>query len=342
MKKILSLIKFDITNALRDNMIIYIFLAPLLLAGGLRLFLPSFEGSVVRFALEVPSDPALRASSGAEDLAERLKTYGRVETFPAAADVLKRVLATDDAGGIILSEEAGWTILLQGNEGEEGGALMRSVLNDALSGPRIGEYTLTKKENRSPFKEYASVGLMMLSFLIGGLAISFAMVDEKEQTVTKAFSVTPLTPAAYFAARGLLSGVIGFVVAIIGHFILTGGTETSLGPFLLALIAGAPLPLLIVLIIGGISKNQIQALAVLKIVMTLYLSLPFVTIIVPRTWHWLFYIFPNYWMFRTFESIYVTGARTGDLPLAAGITVLTGTAALIALGVGLGKQLKPR
>jgi hypothetical protein len=52
MKGIASIIKFDLTNALRDSMVVYILAAPILIAGGLRLFLPSVEGSVAasRFA----------------------------------------------------------------------------------------------------------------------------------------------------------------------------------------------------------------------------------------------------------------------------------------------------
>jgi ABC-2 type transport system permease protein len=67
-----------------------------------------------------------------------------------------------------------------------------------------------------------------------------------------------------------------------------------------------------------------------------------VSIAIPRSWHWLFYVFPNYWMFRSFENIYVTGARVGDLPLAAAVTLATGMVLLVLLGIGLGKQLKPQ
>ncbi|TVR57790.1 MAG: ABC transporter permease [Spirochaetaceae bacterium] len=343
MKAILSLIKFDVTNALRDSMVLYILVAPLLLAGGLRLFLPSMEGSLVRYAVEAPAE-----SIGAE-FATRLEQYGRVERFESAEAVKRRVLATDDIGGFVVDQD-GWRIVLEGNEPPQSVALLHAVLlaatrtgDDASAAGRssIGSYTIVQSDERSPVGEYAAVGLVMLASLIGGLAVAFAIVDEKEQKVTQAFTVTPLSPAAYFAARGILAAIVGIVVASVGHMILVG-PGASTGLFFIALLACAPLPLVVALLVGGIAKNQIQALATLKLVMVVYLTIPFASIVVPRAWHWVFYLLPNYWMFRTFENLYVTGARPGDFALAAALSLMTGLAALALLGVGLGKQLKPR
>ncbi len=355
MKAILSLIKFDVTNALRDSMVVYILVAPLLIAGGLRLLLPSMEGSLVRFAVEAPAESTIAAGevsaggiSGAE-LAVRLEEFGRVERFESAEAVRERVFATDDTGGFVAGPD-GWRIVLEGNEPPQTVALLHSVLlaatrtGDEAGAPgrsSVGTYTIVQADERSPVVEYAAVGLVMLASLIGGLVVAFAMIDEKEQKVTQAFAVTPLSSAGYFAARGILAAAVGIVVAGLGHAILVGA-GAPVGAFFIALLAGAPLPLVVALLVGGIAKNQIQALAALKVVMIVYLTIPFASIAVPRTWHWVFYVFPNYWMFRTFENLYVTGARAGDFPLAAVVSFVTGFAALALLGAGLGTQLKPR
>ena len=341
MKGIASIMKFDMTNALRDSMVVYILAAPILIAGGLRLFLPSVEGSVVRFAVEAPAVEAPMVSTALQrgTFADRVERYGHVERYATADAVRTRVLANDDVGGFVMSPD-GWTIVLEGNESAGSVALLHSVLLSA-SREKIGEYSIVQVAEHSPVREYAAVGLMMLASLIGGLAVAFAMIDEKEQNVTRSFSVTPITPTAYFAARGFLAAVIGIVVAVVGHLILVG-TGVPIGRFLIALVAGAPLPLVVALLVGGIASNQIQALATLKIVMVLYLTVPFVSIVVPQAWHWLFALFPNYWMFRTFENLYVTGARAGDFPLAAVVTLVSGFIALGLLGMSLGKQLKPR
>jgi len=335
--------KFDVTNALRDSLVLYVVIAPILLAIGLRLFLPSVEGSVATMAIAVPP-----GNSAAVAFADRLEEYGRVERYDSEAEVRERVLATDDAGGFLPaaggtsgSTGGGWRIVLEGNEPEASVEVMQAVGIAAAGDSLVGEYIVTEEGTRSPFREYASVALIMLCGLIGGVAVAFTMIEEKEQNVTRAFTVTPLAPLGYFAARGILAALMGTVIGTVGHLILVGAT-VPFGRFVLAILSAAPLPLMVVLLVGGIAKNQIQAVAALKVVMLVYLTIPFVSIAIPLSWHWVFYAFPNYWMFRSFEDIYVTGARLGDLPLAAAVTAISGLVVLVALGFSMRKQLKPR
>lgn len=358
MKGLTTIIRCDITNALRDNMVIYILLAPFLLAIGLRVFLPSVEEAPIRVAVysaavepvDAGNRPAESAESagtanpgdpeGSAGLADRLERYAVVERVASPEEVRRRVAATDNIGGVIMGEDGTATVVLEGNEPGGSLGLLEAILGDAEAETRYGDYTIEAGADRSAAREYAAVVLVMLASLIGGLAVSFAMIDEKEQAVTRAFAVTPLSPAAYFAARGILAAIVGFAVATVGHLILVG-TQVPLGLFLIALLAATPTALLIVLVVGGIARNQIQAVALLKMVMLVYLSLPLISVAVPRAWHPVFYILPNYWMFRTFEGIYVTGARAGDLPLAATVTFLFGSAVLVALTAAMRKQFSP-
>lgn len=344
--------KIDATNALRDSLVVYVIIAPILLAIGLRLFLPGVQGSVLTYAVQVPggvtqigeeitgSDRSA-AMQEAERFATALADYGTVERYQTAQAVRDRVGRNDSVGGFVLDEAGEWRIVLEGNETGDSEAIMQAVYAAAIRGSLAGEYTVRQTGTGSPVREYASVGMVMLASLIGGLAVAFAMVDEKEQNVTKAFTVSPLRSFDYFAARGLLAALVGFVAGAVGHYILMG-TTVPVVYLLVALAAAAPLPLLVALLVGGIARNQIQAVAALKVVMMVYLTLPFVSIVVPRGWHWVFYAFPNYWMFRSFENLYVTAARVGDLPLAASLTFMSGLIALLALGYALRTQLKPR
>lgn len=352
MKRILTLMKIDMTNAFRDSLVVYVIVAPILLAIGLRLFLPGVQGTVLTYSVHVPPEAAplsaeISGPGGSDDLmqagefADALEDYGRVERYKTAQAVRDRVARNDSVGGFVLDDSGNMQILLEGNEEGDSEAIMQAVYAAAIRGSLAGEYSVHQTGSGSPIREYASVGMVMLASLIGGLAVAFAMVDEKEQNVTKAFTVSPLRSLDYFAARGLLAALIGLAAGAVGHYILMG-TTVPWTHLLAALLAAAPLPLLVALLVGGIAKNQIQAVAVLKVVMMIYFTLPFVTIAIPRSWHWLFFGFPNYWMFRSFEDLYVTGARMGDLPLAASLTFVSGLMALLALGFVLRRQLKPR
>lgn len=336
MKKIISLMKFDSINALRDSMVIYILVAPLLIAGALRIFLPGFETAVITMAVQ---------ASSAEEMAvaEEIGRFARVEVYPEAAEVKERVGRTDSVGGLV-RRNGEWTILLEGNEDPSSEAVMQAVVQAALRADRAAEYVVEDTGSRSRLREYASVFLVMMAAMIGGLAVAFAMIDEKEQKVTRAFSISPLTPFQYFLARGLLAFLAGVVIALIGHLIMSG-LSVSLPAFLLALVASAAIPLAVALLVGGLAQNQIQAVAVLKIVMLIYMTFPLVSIFTGPSWQWPFYILPNYWMFKVFESVYVLGKGAPAEPefwLNAGVCFVTGTAFLGILGRVLKKKIQPR
>ncbi|MFW6363446.1 MAG: ABC transporter permease [Spirochaeta sp.] len=338
MKKILALIKFDITNAIRDSLIIYLLVAPILLAGGLRVFLPNIEASVITIALEVPDQGT--DQERAMHMADSLSRFARVETFSGSEAVRNRVMDTDDVGGIVLSEQ-GWHILLEGNENQESESVMRSILDVAARDGFIGEYQVSEPSKPSLLGPYAAVILVMMAALIGGLAVAFAMIDEKEQGIHRAFAISPLRPWQYFTARGGLSFGLGIAVALAGHLILLGGS-VSLGRFSIALLSSAAMPLAIALLVGGIAKNQIQAIAVLKVVMLVYLTVPMVTIFISPQWHPIFYVFPNYWMFRSFEDLYLGFRGDSGFWISVGINAVMGCITLAVLGLTIGRKLRPR
>jgi hypothetical protein len=43
-------------------------------------------------------------------------------------------------------------------------------------------------------------------------------------------------------------------------------------------------------------------MTVLKFFTMIYLTLPAITLFIPRSWH-VFCVLPNYWMWQTFESV---------------------------------------
>ena len=94
------------------------------------------------------------------------------------------------------------------------------------------------------------------------------------------------------------------------------------------------------LLVGGLSDTQIQAMAVLKILLFAYLTIPIVSIFVPRAWHFLFYILPNYWMFQIFISIFVGQVGQVSFWLACLLTLVSSLVFILALLPTLKKRLK--
>lgn len=330
MRRIASIIRFDLANARRDSMVLYILAAPVFLALALGFLGRAVEGSGAGFAVEV-SSPAGR------ELAGRLERFGRVEGLPDRAAVERRVLESDELAGFVQGA-AGPEILLQGDEGPEAAHLARAVLSSALEGPEAAYRVLPREGARSPFMDYARVSLAMLSVLIGGVAAAFALVDEKESKVTRAFAVAPISEFEYFAARALWSAAVGLFGALVAHLIMGSG-GAPWWRFAAAMAASAFMPLSVCLLIGGLASNQIQAVASLKVVMFAYLALPFGSLFVPERLAFVFWPLPNYWMFQAFRGAYIPGLE--GFWTAAGLAAATGAALALGLGFALRKRLSP-
>lgn len=355
MKAILSLIKIDSTNGLRDSLILYILLAPILLSFGLRLFIPGFEQAKPPVVIVAPQD--FWESESADRFAQRFDLTPATSREELEILVMKR----DSRVGIILEpsgnsarssarqENPGSVpysnqIVFQGNEREEYRQLVHGLVLSVIAGVEIPLAT----SGPSPLFQYGAVILSMMASLIGGLAVAFVMIEEKEQNLTRCYAITPVTSWTYYSARGITAAGLGLVLALIGHGIVSG-FGFRLTEYLFVLVASAPLALMIALLVGGIARNQIQGIAVLKIVMALFLTVPLVSIFLGESWQPIFYLFPNYWMFKALESVYVTQ------PAVIGPWIFTtwGTFAqaivtfvLGMIGVGIlikiqGKELKP-
>lgn len=328
-KRIFSIIRFDLANSLRDSMVLYILAAPVILALVLAFLLPSLESAETRLALDMS-----HTDSG--QLAARLERFAAVERLPDQDTVRQRVLKNDSVAGILFSPEP--IVLLQGNEPAELAVLAQGILSSALNGP-AADYTVRIREGgRSDLVDYSRAFLAMLSILIGGVAAAFALVEEKEAKATRSFAVSPLSTAEYYGARGLWAALVGMVGVTAGHLIL-GDSGTGAGTFLSALAASLPFPLAICLLIGGLASNQIQAVAALKLVMFVFLTLPLASIFVPMQLEWLFWPLPNYWLFRLFEAVYVPG--TAGLPLLVLLCFVSGLLLNLILGLSLARRLSP-
>ena len=177
-KQTVTLLRKDLTNALRDNLVLYMFVAPVLLALGARFLLPSLEETKLTFAVE--------ESLGTE-LVAKLESLGDVELFESREEVLERVQRNDDVPGIVV-EDSGYVVYLEGNE-PEGEQLATIIMSGVLNEGEVATFVHEELQaSRSLLGEYAAVVLVMLAVMMGALIMGFLMVDEKESKVLNALA----------------------------------------------------------------------------------------------------------------------------------------------------------
>ena len=326
-----SLFRQDLTNAMRDNLVIYMFIAPILLALGARFLLPSLEETKITYAVE---------SGVGQAVVDDLEALGDVELFDSRAALIERVERNDDVPGIV-REGDGFTVYLEGNEpeGEEIATMvMSSVLNEGQVATFVHEEL---RASRSLVGEYGAVVLVMLAVMIGALVMGFLMVDDKESRAIEALAVSPLTLAQYLLARGLFAVVFSTIIAMISSIILAGGA-VNYALLLVGFLVASWVGLVIGYVLGGFAGNQLEAIGLIKIVMFAYMTIPVLTIFVPENWQWPFYLLPNYWMFKIFENLFV--GQTGAVGFwgATGLTLVSSVAYLLALAPLLRRRVQLR
>ncbi len=332
MKAIVNIMRQDITTALRDNIVIYLIIAPLLFSFGLRFFLPSVEKAELSFAVDIGIQ---------KEIAENLETYAKVELFNGEEAVKRRVEAIDSVPGVLMVDGE-LTLIFEGNEESQVMETYKSILDQVT----FGEELITVQHqfigtDKSVLLEMLTIVVIMLASLFGGVVSGFNIVAEKESNAIRAMSVSPVSTFVYIAARGLLALIIGTTIAIASSFIMAGRTINYM-QLVIALLASFGITIIITMIMGRFANNQISAIAVIKVLMPIYLTVPIMSVFINEKFHYLFYWLPNYWQFQLLSNIYFAGPQRFSFALATILTFITSTIFMLLVSRSFSKQLKLR
>lgn len=331
-KRIFNFVKKDISNALRDNIIIYMIIFPLLMAVGFRLIIPSLQEAKATFAVS----PAV-----GKQFVEKLKNYGSVIICENYETLAERVERPDDVPGIT-KEGDRYIVLAEGNETgsieEIAGAIIDSIVQE---NPMAEFQRISLGRTSSKVKETTASILMLSSIIIAGMLIGLNMVDEKENKTIRSLAVSPMTMTEYIGARAVTALVVAMVLSVLSSLILMG-FNTDYGKIYMGVLVSVSFSIIMGLIMGGLANDQMTAIAIMKIAMLLAVWIPLSSLFVPKAYQWLFYIFPHYWVFQIFQNIYTGSSPAGGYFESCSATIVTSILFLMVLLPLMRKKLKMR
>lgn len=329
-KRIYNFILKDMTNALRNNMIIYVILFPILLAVLMNLLIPSVEQMKLTIAVD---------SRAEEWVIERLKDYGKVELFDSQEQIRERVLELDDVSGIIRDGEE-YVVLFEGNETGEAEEIATALMNSVLSDKTKAEFKhISLNKDNSAMKETSGSILVLTAIIVAGLIIGFNIIDEKESKVIKALAVSPLRLFEFIISHSLLSIVIALILGLISSYTLFG-PMIDYWKLIIAIICTVGVGIAWGFTIGGIADNLISAIAILKSGMLVMIGIPIGSLFMPDNFHWVFYPFPNYWAFQCYQNVFSKGELMYGFTQSCLITVLFSLIIICGLTPMLKKRVK--
>ncbi len=314
LRRILSIALRDLKSGIRDFMVLFILVMPILLAVLLKSFVPSVGAAVLHAVVPEGTDPAF---------VDMLERHGRVETVAGRDALVRRVAAKDDVVGFV--ESAGETeILVGGNEAQGVPELAESVA--VLWRNRDLDLPVTVAVSDvgwllSPLMRFGADFLLVFISVFGGMVVMLNLVEEKQSNTLSAVNVTPVRRWEYIAGKGLL----GFVLPMVNAFailLVLGFTGVDFLMVSLVILSIALIGLIVGFAIGIHSDNQMTAVASMKMMFLPIFGSILGGIFLAEKWHPLLYWSPFYWAFRSMDAIVLDQAAWSDILVNSGIILL--------------------
>jgi len=294
LKRIYSFLSKNLTNALRDNIILYGALFPILLAFVMNIFITDAQD--MKLTVAIDKNVEQRVIDG-------FRNYAEVELFNNKSEVQDRVEKNDDIAGIVKLDDQ-YVVLLEGNESGEAEEIASALMDLILTDKPTAEYRhLSLGKTNSALKDISGALLLLSAILIGGYIVGFGIVDEKETKAIKALSVSPLTAKEFVTSHIILCLVMSIALGVISSLILVG-TSVNYMEVVVSIIATIGVGIALAFILGALADNLISAIAVVKFEVLVFMGVPMASLFTPDKFHWLYYIFPNYWAFQSYLNIF--------------------------------------
>lgn len=324
MRQILNMLRLDKHLILREKIAVYIVVIPVVMSFLILMVLMAVEDDNIQIVLsaDVP-----------HTIVERIASFSDVEIVDDVEALKTRVGEFDSIAGAYWDENT-LQVLFQGNEGSEYEASIRTMVDGAMNTDLPTFTTTNVSAGRSFLTQMIIAVLLTAPVVIGGIVSGFSIVTEKQTLVSRAYRISPLPTGRYLASMYIASIAVGLINILCISLIL--GVSEKLHWILLGTLFALPLFAAAPILIGGIAKDKMGCISMIKVIMLVFLCLPIAAGLTPANYQFCYWPFPMYWHFKTMESI-----LQGNFSLMYGVLTFTvSSAALAVLVATLGKKLQ--
>lgn len=323
MKRVISIFIRDFKSSIREFLLLYMMVGPLLLTFGFSLFIPSSEAASLQFAMVEGID---------QNVISHFEKYGSVDLFSDIDALNNRVLDIDDVAGIVEDEGGALAVILEGNEGHDTETVPLKIIQDFQGNYNtpIAYETSSVGETKSPLLIIGGAALMMTVIILGGIVVGFNIIEEKEAKTIGALNVTQMSKFEFVIGKS----IIGFILPVVQIYLMTYILKISDINFtmaLLVIVTGSFTSAVTGFLIGAISENQIAGVLNMKIIYLVAAGSILGAMLLPDTLQKFLYVIPTYWIFTGFRDI-ITLSMTWQGAYATSAWI-TGTTMIILLVV---------
>lgn len=292
-KRILTITIRDFKSNIREFLLLYILIAPFILAAGLNVFIPSLESASVQFAVD---------QSVNSEFIDHLQSYGSVEIMDSQSELENRLNAIDEVIGFVKNEEA-YELVLYGDERPGAADLGRRIIRQFESGIELEGFRFTSLGvKESPVALIGTISLIAMALALGGGIIGLNIIEEKEEKTIRAVVVSPVNRFEFIVGKSL-TGALTALIQTMGILFILGYGHVNLAQVLFFTIVSLCILILFGFLIGVLSSNQVMGLAILKFLF-LPISISILgAVAVPKAWQFTLYWSPFYWSYLGYAQI---------------------------------------
>lgn len=307
MRRILSIFKRDISNSLRDSILVYMLIAPILLTIGFKFFIPSAQSASLQFAID---------KRVGKEVIEVFDRYGKVEVYSSVDDIKERVKNIDDITGITLGKDGEYQLILEGNETHDSVEISKMIIRSLIVNRKSNlNYIISDIDTKtSPLATYGTIFLLLMTILVSGVVIGFNIIEEKESNTLMALNVTPMKKIEFIIGKSITGIILPVIQAYIMLWILGWLNSINNLMVLVLIITSSLIGIITGFIIGVISSNQMVGITNMKIINFIISLIIIGAILLPKDKQFFLYWAPPYWFYIGLKGILlntITWAKLG-------------------------------
>lgn len=314
LKKIWAIFLRDLKVGSRDSLTLFIIIMPILLGIGINLLTPSINDTTVNLAL-----------LEGENLAQvnYFADFAKVELFPNEEAIQARVEKRDNTVGILPDGDR-YYIMSQGNEPESVIEMAKLVNMFYAEGIQLEDATAELfefGETVPPLKKMLTNVLIIMISILGGMLITFNIIEEKVDHTISAMNIAPLSKSAYILGKSLV-GMLYPVFSTVVILLITGFREVNIGQLILMVFVSSFLSLMIGFI-QGINNDDVMSAAASVKMLFLPVGAAIAAIeLLNQKWQILFYWIPFYWTYKGNDAVLINSATWPQILLYTGIILV--------------------
>jgi len=212
------------------------------------------------------------------------------------------------------------------------GAAIAGLVRE-LSGGDAGanvETVMLGEQNSLPWSDRLLPMVVLVSVFIGGILLpASSIIAEKEKKTLQALTVTPATAGEVFTSKGLVGGIICFLMGM-AILALNRAFGASPGALVAIIALGAVMAVLIGLILGATLKD-ISTLFAAQKSGGIVLFAPAIIFLFPAIPQWIGKLFPTYYLLAPLMDVSLKGSKWADVFFPDILVLIVIDAALAAL-----------